>query len=91
LIFIPYPSEFSLLNSEFIITLFHMDHIMDLIPSFIGTRQDAGLSITQTAHLLHVTPDCVYKWESGQRRLPPAMLELLKFKIKESNNADHTI
>jgi DNA-binding transcriptional regulator YiaG len=44
-------------------------------------RKDAGLSISRAARLLSVNDRTLTRWESGDRRMPDAVLELLCIKV----------
>lgn len=45
-------------------------------------RESLGLSQTAAAALIHCTLRAWQEWEAGNRRMHPAMWELLRIKIK---------
>ena len=46
------------------------------------SREAAGLTQTQAAALLHCGLRAWQKWESGERRMHPAMWELFQIKTR---------
>lgn len=49
-----------------------------------ATRQQAGLTQTQAAALLHTSLRAWQQWEHGDRRMHPAMWELFRIKTVSS-------
>ena len=50
-------------------------------------RTGAGLSQREAAELVHSTWSAWQRWESGKRRMHPALWELAQIKIKRQSDA----
>jgi len=50
---------------------------------FKRLQEAAGMSARQVADCLSITPRAVKYWRSGQRKISPAMAELIKIKIEK--------
>ncbi len=42
-----------------------------------------GLNVKKTAALLYVSIGCVYKWKTGQRKIPSCAASLLKERLSQ--------
>ena len=55
-----------------------------LIPAEIRqARENAGLTQTQAAQIVHSTPRAWQHWEAGNRAMHPAFFELFLLKTKQ--------
>lgn len=42
-----------------------------------------GLNVKKTASMLHVSIGCVYKWKTGQRKIPSMVSGILKERLAQ--------
>jgi DNA-binding transcriptional regulator YiaG len=52
-----------------------------------GAREQAGLSTTDAARLVHVSERNWRRWESGDRQMPAAAWELFQIKTQNTGRA----